>query len=178
MAALTRADFRNVARQSFDEVFSSIVPLASCVCRYFDGTPSFHDFGSFSGLAEQARYVKDIPVGADGIPYPRFTAMSYADMVQSRGGRFKRLPQRGILELLTRRSEFAWTCVDDYQVGRRDKVEVRHVVSPPCVVRDTSHATLANVRSQDGVLTVISKTPCPWMGITVIHDLGDGAKPN
>ena len=179
VASLTQADFRNVTRQAFEEVASSGARLACCVCRYFDGTPSFHDFGSFSALAEQARYVKEIPAGTDGIPYPRFTTMSYADMVQSRGGRLKRIPQRGILELLTRRSEFAWTCVDDFQAGQRDKVEVRQVLYPPCVVKDTTCATLANVLTQDGdLLTEVSKTPCPWMGVTVIHDLGDGAKPN
>ena len=163
--------------------------LACCVCRYFDGTPSFHDFGSFTGLAKEARYVKEIPAGTGGIPYARFTTMSYDEMVASRGGRLRRLPQRGILEIMSRSAEYAWCCVDPNRPEEQTHAPEghgsqyldvhRHHIYPPVVLKDTSCATLANLLSQDGdLLTEISKKPCPWKGCTVIHDLGDGAKPN
>ena len=112
VACMTHSVYSEAARDQQSALESCTCPLACCVCRYFDGTPSFHDFGSFTGLAKEARYVKEIPAGTGGIPYARFTTMSYDEMVASRGGRLRRLPQRGILEIMSRSAEYAWCCVD------------------------------------------------------------------
>ena len=63
VAALAQAHLVDQAKSALTEIREScedgaVLGIAGCVCRYWDGTPSFHYFGNFPTLAKTARYVK------------------------------------------------------------------------------------------------------------------------
>ena len=123
--------------------------------------------------------MKEIPAGTNGCPYARFTTQSYEELQASQeagGRRRSRLPQRGILEILARRSEVSWTRVDDYD----DFLESRFCLYPPRVIQDTSCATLANALDEDMKLDGLFDNGVlgERSSILVMDDLGDGAKTN
>ena len=172
IAALTQKAFVAQAVNRV-ELLDALGPSVAFIQRSFDSTPSFHCFGSFPHLAKRARYVREIPAGTNGCQYARFTTQSYEDLVASEeanGRRRTRLPQRGILEILSRRSEVTWASVEDYQP------QSWLCLYPPSVIEDTSCATLANALEQDSQLDSLAGLDSA--DIVVLDDMGDGHKSN
>ena len=80
VAALAHLDYRAKGRMLLEHLRSIEKPTVCMVQRSFDGTPSFHSFGSFPDLAKRARYIKEIPAGTDGCAYARYTTQSFEEL--------------------------------------------------------------------------------------------------